>query len=121
MIVDNADIASPFTCPTDKSKLAIIVTRLHLRMLYQNFFSQSQNGLILIITHNRNVVFRVTEDSRDITTVDPMNEELAMDLLTRSFKGFLIKMVQRGSYMPSTTYLLLLPKLQHLLVKELHT
>jgi hypothetical protein len=73
MIVDNADNASVLAADTPEALL--------------EFLPQSQNGAVLVTSRNREVAYSITGDNRDIITVNPMEEEHAMDLLRTKLQG----------------------------------
>src|SRR6202046_3002595 len=121
MIIDNADDASVFSHPADESKFGDNSNTAASAEVLSEFLPQSQNGSILVTSRSRDVAFRITGDTRDIITVDPMDERVAMDLLHKKLHGDFNKMMQRGSCTLLTTCPLLLPKLHHSLTREVHT
>src|SRR5436189_5659603 len=80
MIVDNADDASVFSHSVNESIAASAET-------LSEFLPQSQNGSILVTSRSRDVAFRITGDTRDIITVGPTDEGVAMDLLHKKLQG----------------------------------
>ncbi|KAF2182136.1 hypothetical protein K469DRAFT_669907 [Zopfia rhizophila CBS 207.26] len=87
MIVDNADDASVFSYPADKSKTGDNSNTAALADALSEFLPQSQNGSILVTSRSQDAAFKITGDTRDIIMVDPMDEGLAIDLLCRKLQG----------------------------------
>jgi hypothetical protein len=81
MIIDNADDARVFSHPVDKSKIDDNSNKAILSEALSEYLPQSQNGSILVTSRSRDVAFRITGDTKDIITVDPMGEKVAVDLL----------------------------------------
>ena len=87
MIINNADDASIFSHPADESKAGNNNNTAASAEALSEFLPQSQNGSILVTSHSQDVAFRITGDTRDIITVNPMDEGVAMDLLHKKLQG----------------------------------
>ena len=81
MIIDNADDARVFSHPVDESKIGDNSNKAVLSEALSEYLPQSENGSILVTSRSRDAAFRITGDTRDIITVDPMGEKVAVDLL----------------------------------------
>src|SRR6267378_3216975 len=87
MVIDNADDASVFLHPVDENKVGDNSNKAALSGDLSEYLPQSQNGSILVTSRSRDVAFRITGDTRDIITVDPMDEEVAVDFLRKKLQG----------------------------------
>ena len=87
MIIDNADDASIFSHPVDESKIGDNSNKAELPEALSEYLPQSQNGSILVTSRSRDVAFKITEDTRDIIMVDPMDERVAVNLLHKKLHG----------------------------------
>src|SRR5215469_4606388 len=86
MIVDNADNIL-FSSPAHENEVDDNASPDDSVDYLSEFLPQSQNGSILATSRNRDVAYRITGDNRDIITVNPMDEELAVTLLCKKLQG----------------------------------
>ena len=103
MIIDNVDDATIFSYPARENKDNTNPAKSADRL--SDFLPKSQNGSILVTTRSRDVAYRITGDDRHIIMVNPMDEELAMELLRKKLHGNFNeddakKLVHTLDYMP---------------------
>jgi hypothetical protein len=79
MIIDSADDARVFSNPVDESKTGDNSNEAALSEDLLEYLPQSQNGSILVTSRSVDVAFKITSDTRDIITVNPMDEKVAVD------------------------------------------
>ena len=104
MIIDNADDARVLSHPVDESRIDNS-NKAVLSEALSEYLPQSQNGSILVTSRSRDAAFRITGDTRDIITVDPMDEKVAVDLLRKKLhedfnENYAKRLLHALDYMP---------------------
>ena len=124
LIIDNADDTRVFSHQVDESKIGDNTSsnKTVLSEALSEYLPQSQNGSILVTSRSRDVAFRITGDTRDIITVDPMDEKVAVDLLHKKLhedfnENDAKRLLHALDYMP----LAIITQAAALLTREVHT